>query len=341
MSRSKKEDTKKRIHRLFSLLCALESAHPYLNLRQYAKKAGIHQRTAQRDIKLLQAFNYPIINLGKPEQDADKREKQKGKNKKQKAVKRGFYKFRDGFALKQINITPREQMFISLIKNLLSHFDDTFSSHVKEFDHLFTALPEENPLFIKLPQTQLYYKNIQLEPLLQSILQKQLIHITYSSTRMTLQYTNFQPLKICLFSGFWYLVGYQLGQRNLLKFRLEKIQKIQFTQETFVYKGNINKQLQQATNMWFNEGKTKQIKLQVDAQVADYFKKKIYFPNQTIKETSSGNLILHCKSNDYMEIAPTVRSWLPHIQIISPKAWHKRLVEELKVFLQKTNNIES
>ena len=204
MTRPKKEGTKKKLHRLFSLLCALESAHPYLNLHKYAQKTGIHQRTAQRYIKLLQEFNYPIVNLGTTETDSNEEETKKPNEKggKRKTAKRGFYKFRDGFTLKQINITPREQMFISLIKKLLSHFDETFSSHVSEFDHLFTALPEENPFFIKLPQTQLYYKNIQLEPLLQSILQKHLIHITYSSSKKTLNMTIFNRLKFVYLTDF-------------------------------------------------------------------------------------------------------------------------------------------
>ncbi|MEM4270782.1 MAG: WYL domain-containing protein, partial [Candidatus Pacearchaeota archaeon] len=127
------------------------------------------------------------------------------------------------------------------------------------------------------------------------------------------------PLKLICYEGFWYLLSQVDGKDWILKFRIEHIKDVELLEDYFEEPKNLKAMLDQSTNIWFSERKTKKIVLKIDKEVARFFKQRSYFPYQKIaKENKDGSLMLEVKASDYMEVIPTVLHWIPYITLITP-----------------------
>ena len=89
-------------------------------------------------------------------------------------------------------------------------------------------------------------------------------------------------------------------------------------------------------NIWFGQKRGKKVVVEVDAKVSKHFRRKKWFPNQVImEEKENGNLLVSYVVSNYMEVVPFLKSWIPYVWVIRPKALRKRLREELEEGLQK------
>lgn len=134
--------------------------------------------------------------------------------------------------------------------------------------------------------------------------------------------------------GFWYLLALT-DDDKLLKFRLEKITSATELKKSFKYNKNIEKILRESTNIWFEQERPIEVSLEVSAQCAKYFKRKVYFPLQKLeKELEDGRIVLSCKAAKEEEILPTILHWLPHIKVLEPASLHSRVKEVLNDYLR-------
>lgn len=76
--------------------------------------------------------------------------------------------------------------------------------------------------------------------------------------------------------------------------------------------------------------------VEVSEEVADYFKRKKWFPNQEIiEEKKNGHVIISYMVSDYREILPFLKSWIPNVWLMQPKQLKELLLSELKKGLKK------
>ena len=78
-----------------------------------------------------------------------------------------------------------------------------------------------------------------------------------------------------------------------------------------------------------------EIKREVDSKKTKHFKAKKHLASQVIEEEKeNGNLILKFEVTDEIEIEDLIKSWLPHIKIISPLSLKKKIIQELTVYME-------
>ena len=78
------------------------------------------------------------------------------------------------------------------------------------------------------------------------------------------------------------------------------------------------------------------VKLKIGLPAARYFQDVEFLPGQKIeKALPDGSLIISCKTANYMQLLPTIKRWLPHIEVLVPNELNKQLNEELKAYLNK------
>jgi len=66
-------------------------------------------------------------------------------------------------------------------------------------------------------------------------------------------------------------------------------------------------------------------------QFSHYFKRRKMFPTQEIKEEKpDGSLLVTFRVGHYEAIRDILKSWIPHITILSPEAFRKNLLAEVK-----------
>ena len=171
--------------------------------------------------------------------------------------------------------------------------------------------------------------SIVLNLLEEAILHNNCISVTYQSgVRL-----KSSPIKIINFEGFWYLLS-QTGDEVAIEL-ISTIQKVTILTEKNTLSDAQKKLYERAHTPFFNTKKHFDVTLKASVRVAHYFKLKKFLPSQTIlKEEKDGSLLLEYGVSHLEEIDNLVKAWLPDIQIIEPKSYKEKFMEELQAYMQ-------
>lgn len=303
-----------KLFRLVRILNQLDAGKP-VSTGEMAREFNVSVRTAQRDINLLDGAGFPVYE---PE--------------------RGKYMFVDGFSLKKIDLTRDEA-------SLLAFFYDMAGTLGADFKEVYSGIlkkvlnPQaDTPYFVKMPDTRAdgqktpFWKDLE-----SAIEESRKIEILYTKGKEDNSYPVC-PLKLINFEGFWYLLARLEKGQEIRKFRLEQIKEVRVLDQYFSVPRNLQSLLQNSVNIWFTEKRDKKVVLRVDAAVADFFKKKTYFPMQKItKENKDGSLILETKVGQFEEIIPTIMHWMPCIRVAEPRELNMKISVIISEFTERSN----
>jgi len=140
------------------------------------------------------------------------------------------------------------------------------------------------------------------------------------------------PYKLLNKNGIWYLIA--IENNGVKTFSFQKIAKLNETNQTFEVEQNVIDKINNDDNIWYGNNQI-EVTLQVNKEVASYFKRRKIIPNQIInKELEDGTLIVSCKVSFDEEILKLVRYWIPNVQILTPLYLKEKLNNSLKDFLK-------
>ncbi len=293
----KSQNYDKRIFRFLSILNRLDSGKS-VSTPNIAKEFNVSLRTIQRDVELLNLTGFPLV-----------------------AKTKGTYSFVDGFSLKRSMVTNEEASLLSLMfdiaKSLGGSFEDSFRGIISKV----LNQGKDSSFYVKMPE------GFKLEK--DTPFYRELDEAVDSSSKVSMQYEDHKgkkselivsPLKLIFYDGFWYLLCLRDDKGGVIKLRFDNIKGVKTLDEHYEKSKNVKTMLDQSVNVWFSENRARKVILEIDPSVAQYFKRKIYFPLQKIvKEHKNGRLTLETKvSSQFMEIIPTIHQWIPMIKIVSP-----------------------
>jgi len=146
-------------------------------------------------------------------------------------------------------------------------------------------------------------------------------------------YQNVAPYKLVNQKGIWYLAA--VDGEKLKTFSFNKMSHIVITDSWFKKDKSIEKVLVEEEGVWLSENKIEFV-LQVDQQVAGYFKRRKLIANQVIeKELEDGGLIISAKVGHANQVVPIVKYWIPYLRIISPESTQKKIETELRAYINQ------
>jgi len=314
----KESQMKNKLERLLRILYELNHEKKKAwYISSFAKEHHITPRTVQKDICFLNQCGYHITrNTSSPHKDS--------------------YQFSHNFQFFPSN-NQVDNALLKLTRDLTANFDKEFVlSH-----HDGKIANTENFFYIKIPKTNpktLQYNGIKMNILKEALESKRYLNIEYVSIKGRSQSMFFAPLKICLYNGFWYLIGFcDNDQIHLYRLRLDQIQKMDFPKEycSFFYEGKpVDELLDEAGNLFFPSDSVNDqtITLEVSQYASFYFEKKCYFRNQSTTRIQTG-LKVTCQAADPLEVFPVVGRWIPHVRIVSPKKWANDFYKQLEQYL--------
>jgi predicted DNA-binding transcriptional regulator YafY len=155
-----------------------------------------------------------------------------------------------------------------------------------------------------------------------------------SSTKGEKEYI-IEPLKIAMFDGFWYCIVQDKTDRRVLKFRIDRIKKVELLEETFVPAVDINKMLEQSVNIWFDGVRGEKVLIKAGGEVARYFKQKTYFPLQKIvAEHKDGSIVLETYPAHPEEITHTIMHWIPYLTVLEPESFKEEIKKTVTAYLK-------
>ena len=139
------------------------------------------------------------------------------------------------------------------------------------------------------------------------------------------------PYKLINSKGIWYLAGVEQSVKDavLKAYNMNKLEQLFDIGEKFEPSSDIMQKIIEEDGIWFGTEKTEVI-LKVSPEAAYYFVRRQLFPHQNIiKEMEDGGLLFSCKISNQKQLFPLVQYWIPHVPIISPAGWHKKLTNNI------------
>ena len=154
--------------------------------------------------------------------------------------------------------------------------------------------------------------------------------ITISYERYNTDYTV-EPYRIVHAAGFWYLIARHEGK--LKKFLLDYIGKVTVTDQSFpAPPAELAAKLASAHTIWFDEGEPVKVSVEFDAEVAHFFRRKQFFPEQQIvEEKEDGGIVLTMETANEMDFFQLIARWMPYFRVVEPPEYKKFIWEQARI----------
>lgn len=301
-----KKDYDKTLTRLVGILTKLSNGEMPTS-KELADEYNVSVRTIQKDIKE-RLYYYPII-----------------KDKEHR------FRFEYGYSLKRTTLTNDEMIFLNLALTQFEDVDDI--DKVK--DSIYKKIINKNfysPYFIKQDDLEdLDIESPFISQLEQIIEDKEIAIITFTN-----QQKELELYKIAAFDGFWYLLAKDIEAQKVKVFRLSDIKHIEKTSR---YHHTTDKYIEEVLgrvhSAFFEDGNSFDVEVKVYKEIAIYFKNREFLESQEIvKEQEDGSLIVRFSVTHDEDIDNIIKSWLPHIEVLKPERYRKKLLNELKNYIK-------
>ncbi|UOE39029.1 helix-turn-helix transcriptional regulator [Chryseobacterium oryzae] len=262
----------KKIDRITAILTQLQSK-PIVRAQDLAEKFEVSIRTIYRDIKTLENAGIPIIG-------------EAGNG----------YSLMDGYKLPPVMFTKDEVLSFITAEKLMQHFShESLGAHYKTAmeklrsilkysdKKLLENIEKQIDIYNYYPKTEDYIKNI-IPTILQSIAEKVQICIDYKTVDEKISTRTIEVVGVFFEFNYWYLIAYCTLRKDFRQFRVDRILKLNKTQNPFLQEyGQINDYRKNP-----NANKTI-VKLLVEKKIMPHLgNSKIYYGLTEEKETENG-----------------------------------------------------
>lgn len=302
-----KKDYDKTLRRLTQILSKL-SYGERPNTQELANEFNVTVRTIQKDIRD-NLTDFPIIR------DSNHR-----------------LMFHDGFSLNRTILNNDEMMFLKIA---LSQFDDVRNIELIK-DRIFQKLSSKNfynPYFIKQDDIE----DLDIDSPFIERLEKQIHNQEILKAQLSSRTTEIEAYKIVNFDGFWYLFAKDLSDNKIKTFKLSEIQKLSSTQKYYkISAKEIENLLNKANSAFYSDGNSFEVIIKVYKEIANYFKSKDFLESQKIlQEYEDGSLKVSFEVSHDEDIDNIIKAWLPHVEVLEPKRFRDKLINELESYITK------
>ena len=281
-------------------------------VRELADEYGCSEKTIERDIKRLHFF--PI------------------------EYEKGVVRISEGYDLDRSGLENSELLFAELAFSSIEGLNEESTKRI----HSIRA-KLSHPLFFTPYQIKAEgYESIDMDSQLlnkieDAILKKNIATITSNDNT-----SKIEPYKVVSFDGIWYLFAKDLTDNKIKTFLIAQIQEFRAELDRHEHDvESINKMLDNVHTAWFEDGNSFSVTVKIKSEIAHYFKLKKHLPSQkTIKEKSDGTLIISFDVSSDEDVDNLIKAWMPHIEVLKPERFRRRLISELESYLDALKSIE-
>lgn len=142
------------------------------------------------------------------------------------------------------------------------------------------------------------------------------------------------PYCLVLYQSGLYIVGYSQAAKALRTFAVERIQKIQVTDETFDIPSSFSARERIQRLFGVMEGPLHCVRIRFRPEVAFMLKERKWHPTQKVKMNRDGSAVMTMDVGGLEEVASWVLSWGPQATVLEPPSLRKLVSAELRAALK-------
>ena len=145
-----------------------------------------------------------------------------------------------------------------------------------------------------------------------------------------------EPYKVVAFDGIWYLFARDTDDKKLKTYFISEIKEFRASAKNYTleYK-DIDKVLENVHTAWFEDGNSFEVKVKIKQEIAKYFQLKQHLPSQKIvQHNKDGSIVVTFKVSCDDEVDNLIKAWLPHIEVITPERFRRKILSELEGYVK-------
>jgi len=264
-------------------------------------------RTIQRDLLLLKESGFPL------------HEEKKGTYRLSRDLVKNLEVFDD-----------TELALMVAMKNIVGQLGQPFQKAADDvLDRLYDNVASM-PVFVKIDDA-IPMDTSFINRMVKAIREKRQVGFQYGGNKGA-HAVQMDPYRVVYYIGFWYLIGNEPATGILKRYALDRIRDLKLLKSGFKsIPEDLDSVLKGSANIWFSGEPNLEVIVLIDNKVSHYFKRRKMFPTQEIKEEKpDGSLLVTFRVGHYEAIRDILKSWIPHITILSPEAFRKNLLAEVK-----------
>ncbi|HOG11866.1 MAG: WYL domain-containing protein [Smithellaceae bacterium] len=269
-------------------------------------------RTIQRDLMLLKESGFPLHE-----------------------EKKGTYGFSRDLVKNLEVFDDTELALMVALKNIVGQLGKPFQKAADDvLDRLYDCVTSM-PVFVKIDDAIPMDASF-INRMVKAIREKRQVGFRYTGNKKTHD-VQMEPYRVVYYGGFWYLIGNEPVTGILKRYALDKIKDLRLLTSGFkTIPENLDSVLKESANIWFAEKTHLTVTVLVDSQVSHYFKRRKMFPTQEIREERpDGSLVVVFRVGHFEAIRDILKSWIPHISILEPEEFRRKLLAEVKDWVAK------
>lgn len=275
-------------------------------IKELAKEFSVGERTLQRDVYERLAY-FPI-----------------------EKVSGGGLRFMEGFSLDRSTLDNEEMMLVYLSLSMVKDNDTKLGSIS---DRVITKLSTPGyttPYFMEKQYFEaLDYEKEPVKSLAEAIAMSREVTLTLKQ-----QQVRVAPYKIASFDFLWYLFAYDTKTQKIKTYVVRHIKEVAVSQQTFKVPAELDSVLENVHSGFFQDGASFEVVVKVHQEIAETFlARKQNSTQQVLEKDEDGNVLVSFEVSHLEDIDNMVKSWLPHIEVISPLEYREKITNELEEYI--------
>lgn len=321
------EDTKKKLHRLISILRMLDSRER-CTPTSLASKYGVNVRSVYRDIEDLNSAGFSIV--------FDR--------------ENGTYRFTDAdFTLKDLDLNNNELMVLFLGRqvgaSLGKPFENAFLGILKKARkdagvrtrEKARRLAEEQRFWVDIDPLEGFEKiEPQFEAVNEAIDRKVELGIVYKAMKDEKETRrSVAPYGLVFSHGLWYVVGRCSLRNDIRVFALDCIKSFGITDRHYSIPADFRlaEYFEPGWQM-LRYGEPVEVVVEFSSHYARWIKRRRWHPTQKIKERPDGGIEFRVTVQGTRELKWWLYHWIPHCKVLSPPELRDEMMGEMREMLR-------
>ncbi|MBI5854009.1 MAG: WYL domain-containing protein [Nitrospirae bacterium] len=167
-----------------------------------------------------------------------------------------------------------------------------------------------------------------IESLRRALLLQRRVVLSYKKPEVSkLTLYRFDPFALLLYKDGLYIKGWSHVSRELRTFAVERIQKVDLTDELFDISSS-SPDMDQTFGIF--EGPPETVRIRFKKDVAYLLNERQWHPTQKVTRLKNGAVLLHMRVGGMEELCSWILSWGPEAKVLAPPRLVKMVAEELQ-----------
>lgn len=249
------------------------------------------------------------------------------------------YKFTNGDRIKKTRLSEQELVILLATSEAVAHlgkpFEEKFRGLIDKMMTLTTGLPSnpDVPIIVKMPWavgTDKLSKHFNV--IATCVSEKRSIDITYRAHHSKETTTRLvDPYGLVFYEGVWILVAYCHLRKAIRNFAVDRFLDVKDRNRYFKLLDGFSLKDDLAQRWGILDGEEVTVKVKFVPEVAEYALRKTWHPSEKKVTLPDGSVECIYTVAGAAEIKKWLYSWLPFVEVLTPRWLRKEIHDELSV----------